>query len=91
MGASRNSYKPVYFYTCIKIYSFYTSFIRVCLPKLSTRLYLYKCLYLYNLVYFFKKISLFCVQRSSTRQSSNAGTNTAKGEIPLLVRFTSSC
>jgi hypothetical protein len=49
VGASRNSYKPLYFYTRIKIYSFYTSFIRVCLPKLGTRLYLHKHLYKYKL------------------------------------------
>ena len=44
-----SSNSAVYFYTRIKIYSFYTSFIRVCLPKLGTRLYLYKHLYKYKL------------------------------------------
>jgi len=68
MGASRKSYKAVYFYTRIKIYSFYTSFIRVCLPKVVTRLYLYKCLYLYKLVYFEKKILTFL--RATFEQSA---------------------
>ncbi len=59
LGASRMSYKCVYFYTCIKIYSFYTSFIRVCLPKLGIRLYLYKHLYKYKLAYIEKKSHFF--------------------------------
>ena len=62
MGASRKSYKAVYFYTRIKIYSFFTTFIRVCLPKVVTRLYLYK------LVYFQKKILTFL--RATFEQSA---------------------
>ena len=87
MGASGNSYKRVYFYTCIKICHFYVNFHEYASGNSYAVFPAYPT-YTRTYVYFFviKYVSSRTHTTNVNQQSTNAGNNTTKGEIPCPLR-----